>query len=75
MRILPQYAATQTALKKQLLQASENIPRRISMYRMFKSREFEELCLFYAEGIGIGSFAEFAHYARQLEQTFYPIEP
>lgn len=74
MRTSPQHTAARAALKRQLLQASSDAPRRISMYRMFKSREFEELCLFYSEGIGIRSFAEFALYAQRLEETFEPPE-
>lgn len=70
----PQHAVTRTVLKKLLLQHCANAPRRLSMYRMFRSREFAELCRFYTEGIGIDSFAEFAHYVRQLEETFASFE-
>jgi hypothetical protein len=37
---------------------------------MFRSREFQELCEFYLEGIGIRRFEQFMEYALQLEQTF-----
>ena len=42
------------------------------MYRMFRSREFRELCEFYLDGIGIKRFDQFMEFALQLEKTFEP---
>lgn len=59
-------------MKKKLLYHLGDGPRRLSTYRMFKSRQFVELCEFYWEGIGISRFEQFAAMARRLERTFEP---
>jgi hypothetical protein len=41
---------------------------RLSFYRMVKSKEFDELCRFYNQGMI--TFEQFTCYARQLERLF-----
>lgn len=57
-------------LRKRMISHLGNEPRRISTYRMFRSPEFQELCEFYIEGIGIRRFEQFMEYALRLEKTF-----
>lgn len=71
MRLSADQAAGVAQLRRKLLKHMGEGPRRISTYRMFKSREFRELCAFYLEGIGIRRFEQFADYALRLEETFF----
>ncbi|WP_438448773.1 hypothetical protein [Gorillibacterium sp. sgz5001074] len=70
MRASAYKTAGQIQLRKRLLRHTSGGPRRLSMYRMFRSREFQELCEFYLEGIGIRRFEQFMEFALQLEKTF-----
>lgn len=63
-------AAGHAQLRRRLLRQLGGEPRRISTYRMFRSREFMELCEFYLDGIGIKRFEQFIEFAKRLEETF-----
>lgn len=63
-------AAGHAHLRKRFLRQLGGEPRSLSTYRMLRSREFQELCDFYLEGIGISRFEQFMEFARRLEETF-----
>lgn len=70
MRASAYKTAGRIQLQRRLLRQMDPDLRKLATYRMFRSREFEELCEFYLEGIGIRKFEQFQEYALQLERTF-----